>query len=139
MEIMPTSVITKTFWYMTDRIRFFRKFTACLTLSLLSTGTVLLIGTPPRPVSIPDTVIFGLAILGLIIPLAGLPVWEYRERKGLMNSPDIYPRIQTSIAYLTGFCISLFGWKKLFHLQFRTPLSIADLPMSQMDGETLTW
>jgi hypothetical protein len=124
---------------MADRIPFFRKFTACLTLSLLSTGTVLLIGTPPRPVRIPDTVVFGFAVLGLIIPLAGLPVWEYRERKGLINTATIYPRIQTGIAYLTGSCISLFGWKKLFHLQFRTPLSIADLPMSQLDGETLTW
>lgn len=123
---------------MTDRIRFSRKFVACLTLSLLLSGTFLLAGTPPRPVRIPDTVVFGFAVLGLIIPLTGLPVWEYRERKGLVNRP-IYPRIQTSIAYLTGFCISLFGWKKLFHLQFRTPLSIADLPMSQLDGETLTW
>jgi hypothetical protein len=124
---------------MTDRIRFSRKFVACLTLSLLSTGAILLIGTPPRPVRIPDTLIFGFAVLGLIIPLAGLPVWEYRERKGLINTTTIYLRIQTGIAYLTGFCISLFGWKKLFHLQFRTPLSIADLPMSQLDGETLTW
>lgn len=124
---------------MADRIRFFRKFTACLTLSLLLTGTTLLIGTPPRPINIPDTFIFGLAVLGLIIPLAGLPVWEYRERKGLMNTSTVYTRIQSCIAYLTGFCISLFGWKKLFHLQFRTPLSIADLPMSQLDGETLTW
>ena len=107
---------------MSDRLRFIRKFTACLTLSLLSTGAVLLLGTPPRPVRIPDTVIFGFALLGLIIPLAGLPVWEYRERKGLINTSTIYTRIQSCIAYLTGFGISLFGWKKLFHLQFRTPL-----------------
>jgi hypothetical protein len=124
---------------MADRIHFIRKLTACITLSLLLTGTILLTGTPPRPISIPDTVIFGFALLGLIIPLAGLPVWQYRERKRLMNSSAVYTRIQSCIAYLTGFCISLFGWKKLFHLQFRTPLSIADLPMSQLDGETLTW
>jgi len=124
---------------MADQIPFFKKFAACLTLSLLSTGTILLVGAPPRPIRIPDTLIFGFAILSLLIPLAGLPIWEYRERKGRINTTTIYPRIQTTIAYLTGFCISLFGWKKLFHLQFRTPLSIADLPMSQLDGETLTW
>ena len=131
--------LPKHFEYMADRIHFFRKFTACLTLSLLLMGTTLLIGTPPRPINIPDTFIFGFALSGLIIPLTGLPVWEYRERKGLMNTFAIYTRIRSCIAYLTGFGISLFGWKKLFHLQFRTPLSIADLPMSQLDGETLTW
>jgi len=102
-------------------------------------GTFLLVGTPPRPIRIPDIFIFGFAVLGLIIPLAGLPIWEYKEKKGLMNTSTVYTGIQSCIAYLTGFGISLFGWKKLFHLQFRTPLSIADLPMSQLDGETLTW
>src|SRR5260221_1181206 len=129
----------KHFWYMTDRIRFYRKFIACLILSLWPLAHVLQLGTPPRPAWIPQAFVFSCALLSLVIPLIGLPVWESRERRRPTDPPSIYSGIQTRIAYLTGFNISLFGWKKLFHLQFRMPLSIADLPMSQLDGETLTW
>jgi hypothetical protein len=124
---------------MTDRIRFYRKFMACLILSLLLLGTVLLLGHPPRPEWIPEIVVFGCALLGLIIPLAILPVWEFRERRKLVDTSSIFTRMQAWIAYLTGFGISLFGWDKLFKLQFRVPLSIADLPMSQFSFTSGQW
>jgi len=120
-------------------VSFNRKFIACLTLSLLFVDALLLLGTPPAPIWLKKEAVFGACIVFLLIPFLILPIWQYRDRRGRADMNFLYPWIQTCIAWLTGFSISLFGWKKLFHLQFRTPLSIADLPMSSLSGETLTW
>jgi hypothetical protein len=120
-------------------IRFTSKLFACLVFALLISGTILLIGVPPRVIAVSDQVIFGGAVLGLVTPLLWLPVWVWLERRNKPDSTVILSRLREGIAFLTGFGISIFGWKKMLHLQFRVALSFADRPASQLDGETLTW
>jgi hypothetical protein len=123
---------------MTKKIPFAKKFAVCFILSVLSASTLLLIGTEIstwiRPIFI-----FSLAAILFITPYILLPIWEYKERRLLKNSSSLYTRAQDGVAFLTGLCIAIFGWKKIFGMQFRTPLSIADLPMSSQSGEALTW
>jgi len=123
---------------MPKKISFAKKFAVCFILSVLSASTLLLTGeeisTWLRP-----RFIFSLAAILFITPYILLPIWEYRERRRLKSSSSLYNRAQDLVAFLTGLCIAIFGWKKIFGMQFRTPLSIAGLPMSSLGGETLTW
>lgn len=114
------------------------KFLLCIILSLLLTSTILLLGTDMNAFIRPSIISLIAACL-FITPYILLPVWEYRERKHSPGVSTFFDRTRDAVAYLTGFCVALFGWKKIFHLQFRTPLSIADLAMSGQTGETLTW
>ena len=120
-------------------VRFGSKLLTCLVLGLLLTGTLLLIGVPPRPAWLSDRLIFSGAFLGLLVPLLWLPVWIGLERRKTVDSGIMISRLRDGIAYLTGFGIAVFGWKKILHLQFRVPISFTDRPASQLDGETLTW
>jgi hypothetical protein len=112
------------------------KLFACLVLSFSLAGSILLIGTDSL---LNTTFIFSSAALLFIIPLIILPIWEYQGGGGNTKWKNFSSTVYTIITYITGFCIGVFGWKKIFNLQFRLPLSIADLPMSSQNGETLTW
>src|ERR1700735_4994440 len=123
---------------MTQKISFAKKFAVCFILSVLSASTLLLIGTEIST-WIRAMFIFSLAAILFITPYILLPIWEYKERRLLKSSSSLYNRAQDGVAFLTGVGIAIFGWKKIFGMQFRTPLSIADLPMSSQSGEALTW
>lgn len=117
---------------------FVKKFLLCFILSFILPSTILLLGTDVKTL-IDPRIIFIFAGLVFIVPYIILPVWEYRERKHLPGGQSIFNFLDAAVVYLTAFCIAIFGWKKIFHLQFRTPLSISDLAMSDQSGETLTW
>jgi len=123
---------------MTKKIPFAKKFAVCFILSVLSASTLLLLGSDISQ-WIRPMFIFSLAAILFITPYILLPIWEYKERRLLKISSSLYNRAQGWVAFLTGLCIAIFGWKKIFGMQFRTPLSIADLPMSNQSGEALTW
>jgi hypothetical protein len=46
---------------------------------------------------------------------------------------------QGLLRYAVAFDLALFGWQKLFNLQFFVPLGMLDLPFSSLSGEDLTW
>ena len=123
---------------MPKKFSFAKKFAVCFILSVLSASTLLLIGADIskwiRPIFI-----FRLAAILFITPYILLPIWEYKERRLLKSFSSLYNHAQDGVAFLTGLCIAIFGWKKIFGMQFRTPLSVSDLPMSSLRGEALTW
>jgi hypothetical protein len=123
---------------MIQRVSFARKFIVCLVLSLLLADLLLLLGQETGAWAGPNFIFISAAIL-FIIPLALLPLWEYRDRKQLSGVASVYPRGQYLIACLCSIGVGLFGWKKVFGMQFRTPLSTAALPVSSQNGEALTW
>jgi hypothetical protein len=123
---------------MTKNISFQKKLAVCSILSALSASTLLLLGTDIGK-WISPRFILGLAAILFLTPYILLPIWGYLERKRHKSFSLLYNNAQDWVAFLTGFCIAIFGWKKIFGMQFRTPLSIADLPMSSQSGEALTW
>lgn len=135
MELFPECIFKKKLMH--QPVLFAKKFIACAVLSLLLLSALLLIGTDTHNLIHP-LLIFVLGGMAFVYPYILLVVWETRERKRGALFSVIY-RINDAVAILTGFSLLMFGWKKLAGLQFRVPLSIADLPMSQQDGETLTW
>ena len=120
-------------------ISLLKKLIICFTTGLLIADVLLLLGTDvpfinqnPLMIFIPATIFFSA---GLIYPF----IWHYRSRKQTGNSLQTYQRFQNIVCHALAFAISIFGWKKIFGLQFRVPLSIADEPMSTQSGEWLTW
>jgi len=81
------------------------------------------------------------AILGLILLLAILyPIyWQIREKNQLEHSANKLAFWQGIIRYFIALDLSMFGWQKIFHLQFFTPLGVLDQAFSSFTGEQLTW
>src|SRR6185312_16254692 len=113
-------------------------FISTFVLSSILAGTVLLLGTDITAGS-EATYVFMVAIIVCILPFLFLPVWFHQEKRGHWERNRILWHMEDILAAVTAFCLSIFSWKKILHLQFQTPMSIADLPMSVQSGETLTW
>jgi hypothetical protein len=119
---------------MKESVSFGRKFLSICRVVFFVFDIALLMGTPPRPVLISQGFVFIVAVLGFAVPLIILPIWQCRQRRTDSDAHPAVRRIDGISACLTAFGIMIFGYKKLFHLQFRTPLSVADKPMSGPDG-----
>ncbi|HWB93619.1 MAG TPA: hypothetical protein VG605_17280, partial [Puia sp.] len=66
-------------------------------------------------------------------------VWQRREKVGVFDSSRVLAVWQDIMGGFIGLDLSMFGWQKLFHLQFFTPLARLDEPFSSFSGEALTW
>ncbi|HET6255309.1 MAG TPA: hypothetical protein VFE32_14605 [Puia sp.] len=88
--------------------------------------------TPP-----PVYAISGLVMVVLLVVIYSM-VWRRNEKKGV-DSQRIMVRWQGVLAGFIAFDLSMFGWQKLFHLQFFTPLGRLDEPFNSFPGEALTW
>lgn len=66
-------------------------------------------------------------------------VWQSGEKKGSTDSQKMKAAWEDILSGSIALDLALFGWQKLFHLQFSTPLARLDEPISQFSGEALTW
>jgi hypothetical protein len=86
-----------------------------------------------------NTVVAVVAGLFLVLALAYPVVWARRQRRpGHEDAPTV-AFWQGVICYCLAFDLALFGWQKIFHLQFFVPLGMLDLPFSSLSGEELLW
>lgn len=112
-----------------------RKVIACLIAGITLFSIILLVGRDINSAFISSPVIFSLAGLALLSGVVSPFVWHFKR----LDSVTVYNQLQSFIAYGAAFSISIFGWKKIFKLQFQLPLSVADAPFNQLSGEWLTW
>ncbi|RYE22086.1 MAG: hypothetical protein EOP45_08750 [Sphingobacteriaceae bacterium] len=118
---------------------FFKKILTCLTLGLVLSALLLLLGNSGTIAWFPPVVVFSLVGISLLAALIYPFLWQYQQVRGKVNSPKIYAWLYALIRYCIAFNLACFGWKKLFGLQFVVPLSVAEKPMNQQSGEWLTW
>lgn len=126
------------------QISFFKKFLGCFIAGLIATiATQRIVFRTiwefknkwiPAPIyaAIP-------ALLVLLMVTVYAFVWKRKEKKEIINSPQILAFWKGVIRYFIAIDLSMIGWQKLFHLQFFTPLGILDEPFSSFSGEALTW
>lgn len=99
--------------------------TAALLLSLGNSGTIPWF-TPPIVFSL-----VGFCLLaGLVLPF----LWHHK-----MNRNGLYARLYNLVKYTVALNLAIFGWRKIFGLQFVVPEEVSNLPMNQQTGEWLTW
>ncbi len=111
----------------------------CMVTGLVTAALWLLAGGGAANPLFPKPIIFTLvggSLLGIIIfPI----IWQYLLKRNPENADKIQAWLYSIIRYTVALDISIFGWKKLFHLQFVVPDNVASLPMNQQTGELLTW
>jgi hypothetical protein len=125
------------------RFPFYQKLLLSLTAGLVMGMTVLRIGLrtgreygfPPLLAAVPAVI---LALISLLYPF----FWQRRERRlGPGAAAVVVPRAvwQGLLRYGIALDLAMFGFQKLFRLQFVVPLAMHDLPESRLTGEELTW
>jgi len=111
----------------------------CIAAGLVTGALWLLIGRGASNPLFPKPIIFtlvGISLSGILIfPF----VWQYLKKNNAEANDKIYAWLYAIIRYAVALDISIFGWKKFFHLQFIVPDNIASIPMNQQSGELLTW
>jgi len=92
---------------------------------------------------------------GFPLPLAAIPagililtslvypfLWQRKEgRLGPRAAAVVAPRVfwQGLLRYGIALDLAMFGFQKLFRLQFVVPMAMLDQPQSRLTGEELTW
>ena len=125
---------------------FLQKFVACFLAGLSGMAAMLRIGRRFISPWIPLPVIAAFALVFFASTLVLAVVWHRREKAKGVATPDAPSPIwmqlnfwQGLLRYAIALDLSMFGWQKIFHLQFVSPLGMLDLPFSSLSGEDLTW
>lgn len=122
---------------------FHQKLLLSLTAGIVMGMTLLRIGLrmgreygfPPTLAAIPAAI---LILTSLVYPF----LWQRKERRlGPSAAAVVVPRIfwQGLLRYGIALDLAMFGFQKLFRLQFVVPMAMQDQPGSRLTGEELTW
>ncbi|WP_428656762.1 hypothetical protein [Runella sp.] len=112
-----------------------QKIIACLFTGLAGSALILQVGRDYRPAWISPPMVFSAAGAALIAALIFSFYWHFKKR----NNASFFFSVLNTLCYALAFGIALFGWKKIFKLQFQVPVSMLDQPMTELSGEWLTW
>jgi hypothetical protein len=115
------------------------KIGLCLLAGAVGTVTLLRVG---RRFAAPWVGPTGVAIVAGIFLAAALVyplLWARQQRRPGHDAALVVAFWQGVIRYCLAFDLALFGFQKIFHLQFFVPIGMLDLPFSSFSGEDLTW
>lgn len=117
----------------------FQKLLICLLAGLICGETFLRIGDRFLAVIISPPAVMVCAVLMLIMALVYAVVWDVRDKKNDEGTAVIKAFWTGAIRYGIAFDLAMFGFQKIFHLQFTTPLAMLDEPFSSFSSQWLTW
>ena len=117
----------------------FKKIITCVVAGLTIIALLLMLGNSGTLEWFPPVIVFSLVGISFLSALIFPFIWQYQEKKNMIDSEKIYGILYTTIRYTIAFNLASFGWKKVFDLQFVVPIEIANKPMNQQSGEWLTW
>ncbi|WP_332368985.1 hypothetical protein [Spirosoma telluris] len=80
--------------------------------------------------------IIGVALLGSLLYSW---IWHRREQTNNNHSALQHSWLQGIIRYWLALSISSYGFAKILKTQFQTPDFLLDMPLSSVDGASLTW
>lgn len=114
------------------------KLGVCLVAGITAGATFGRLGRRFLVAWLPLPVIYGASILLVVTAIIAAGVWHHREKsKGPLQTTLAY--WQGVVRYAIALDLSMFGWEKIMHRQFITPLAMLDEPFSSFSGERLTW
>lgn len=116
-----------------------RKFTICLLAGLVCGETFLRVADRFLTIVIPPPVVMTLSVLILVGSLAFPFFWNRLEQRNTFTNTRIMAFWIALIRYGIAFDLSMFGFQKIFHLQFISPLAMIDEPFSSLSSQWLTW
>lgn len=116
-----------------------QKLLICFLSGFVCGATFLRIGNKFLTAFIPLKIVIALAILILVISIVFAFIWHWKDKQNKINSISTMAFWIGVMRYSIALDLSMFGFQKLFHLQFLTPLGMLDEPFSSFSGEWLTW
>lgn len=114
------------------------KLLLCSLAGLVTGATLLRVGRWFIGPWVPYVGLLTGAVLVLVGAISYGVYWQ-RQSAGRPADAPILAFWQGLLRYAVAFDLSMFGWQKIFHLQFFVPLGMLDLPFSSLSGEDLTW
>ena len=114
------------------------KLLLCSLAGLVAGATLLRVGRWVIGPWVPYAGLLTGAVLVLVGAISYGIYWQ-REPVGRPADGPTLAFWQGLLRYAVAFDLSLFGWQKLFNLQFFVPLGMLDLPFRSFSGEDLTW
>lgn len=115
------------------------KLSICLIAGLICGITVLRIGDRFLSFIIPVPVVIGVSVAILVASLCSAFVWHRRHQSNRLDNAKVNAFWLGVMRYGIAFDLAMFGFQKIFHLQFTTPLGMLDEPYSSFSGQWLTW
>lgn len=114
------------------------KLLLCFLAGLVAGAVLLRVGRWVIGPWVPYAGLLGGAVLVLVGAVGYGWYWQ-RQPAGRPADAPALAFWQGLLRYAVAFDLSLFGWQKLFNLQFFVPLGMLDLPFRSFSGEELTW
>jgi hypothetical protein len=115
------------------------KFILCLLTGLTGGATLLRILRAYFRFLMPEWGMMALAIGFLVMCAMGPFAMHKREQLSRPVSNFSFAKWQTALCYFISLDFALFGFQKLAHQQFFTPLGVLDTPFNEINNEMLTW
>jgi hypothetical protein len=122
-----------------NTISFTQKILVCLLAGLVSGAAFLRIGKRFLTRFVPLELIIGAAVLILVMALVFAVMWHIRAKSAKINNDLTKTFWVAVIRYSIALDLAMFGFQKIFHLQFTTPRGMLDEPFSSFSGEWLTF
>ena len=116
-----------------------QKLILCTLTGLVIGAGFLRIGNKFFKAFMPVEIVLGLAILMLVASIVFAFVWQHREKRYAINAVTTRAMWIGLMRYAVALDLATFGFQKIFHLQFLTPLGMLDESFSSFSGEWLTW
>ncbi|RAW00739.1 hypothetical protein DQQ10_14265 [Pseudochryseolinea flava] len=88
---------------------------------------------------IPVPIVIGISVAMAVGALLHAVIWHAREKKTRVASEQVFAFWVGAICYGIAFDLIMFGFQKIFHLQFTAPLAMLDEPFSSFSRQWLTW
>ena len=116
-----------------------QKLLICLLAGLICGETFLRVGNRFLSFVLPIHIVMGISVAIALIFMIYAFVWHRRERKDSIDSVKVNAFWVGAIRYGIAFDLAMFGFQKIFHLQFNTPLGMLDEPFSSFGNQWHVW
>jgi hypothetical protein len=116
-----------------------QKLLVCLIAGLVCGETFLRVGDRFLSLILPVPVVIGISVLLAAASFIYAFIWQQRDKKGTIDNVKPNAFWIGAIRYGIAFDLAMFGFQKIFRLQFITPLGMLDEPFSSFSSQWLTW
>lgn len=112
---------------------------ACIVAGVIGTIVFLRIGRRFLIDFVPFSVLGCISGIYMLCAISYSFIWKKKARQPDFDSQNMLAFWQGAIRYFIAFDLCMFGFQKIFHLQFSIPLGVLDNPFSSLSGEEMIW
>ena len=117
----------------------FQNTLACIIAGIIGSIVFLRIGQRFLIAYVPYSILIGIALVYLLISLVSIFIWNKNAKQPGFDSSATLAFWQGLVRYFLALDLCMFGFQKIFHLQFVIPMGVLDNPFSSLTGEEMVW